>query len=106
MGVLQEAGIVEKLATARTRLERQELARGVVELRPPHVFLNKQQNVLLYILYGPELTYEEVLLTRGEYDSVRQIIAAETAMLQQLEHYLTRQPWAYYQPTKPGPNVA
>ncbi len=91
---------VAALEEAALPAARQRAATSYPELRPPHVFLNRNENTVLEILYWQGKTYEDTGRDLGWLSGIH-IKGIEKGALERLGYYLRHQPLSYYR-DEPG----
>lgn len=92
---------VEALKEASLPAARQRVATSYPELRPPHVFLNRDENRVLEVLYRQGVPYENARreLVWASGTRIREI---EASALEKMAYYLQHQPVAYYKSERAG----
>ncbi len=91
---------VAALKEAALPAARQRAATSYPELRPPHVFLNRNENRVLEFLYWQGKTYENTGKYLGWLSGIH-IKGIEEGALEKLDYYLRHQPLSYYR-DEPG----
>ncbi len=91
---------VEALREATLPAARQRVATSYPELRPPHIFLDLEENKVLEVLYWQGKTYKDAgrdlsWLTGTHINKI------EATALEKLGYYLRHQPLSYYR-DEPG----
>lgn len=94
--VVEDDARVEALNGAKMPLTRQRVAMSHPELRPPHVFLDSEENMVLEGLYWQGLSYREATRELGRVSTL-QVKGFATSALEKLAYYLRHQPLSYYQ---------
>lgn len=98
--VVEDHPGVDALKGAKSPIARMRVAASYPELRPPHMFLDADENKVLEGLYWQGMSYKEAARELG-WVSTAQVKRIEASALERLAYYLRHQPLSYYQGVQP-----